>query len=291
MTTEKIPLASKKGDILPTCYVENVVDAPEKVVPLLTEMARQNEDRIEQILCAQKLCLSCNGKDCTQEIPEMVPIVRGFMGHYSMALMECPQKEIKLQKCREAKQFAAAHLPKIFAEKRFRDFKGSPENERALSKAWELVRSPKGSGGLYLHGPSGTGKTFLVSLIGRGLLLQNVPVRFTSCGDFLETLRQSLHGAMKEEFAKVAHSPVLILDDLGAEQPTSWGLEQLFRLLDTRYKENLRTLITSNWTLPALKARWSRTTDATTASRLISRIERLCFVVGMDEAVPEDLFA
>lgn len=271
--------------------IENLVDAPEKSVALTDKMAEKHAAKVEQILAAQKKCLGCDGTNCTQEIDRMVPLVKGFRGHFGLSLMECPEKEARLQKLREEKQFADAHLPKIFAERSFTEFTRSAENETAFRLAVQLVKRPKEQAGLYLHGPSGTGKTFLMSLIGRGLLMQHIPVRFAGSGEFLEDLRQHLHGNMQERFALYAEIPALLLDDLGAEQPTPWGLEQLFRLLDTRYKENRRTLFTSNWSLPALEQRWARAADTVTARRIISRVERLCRVVEIVRDVPQDMYA
>jgi DNA replication protein DnaC len=49
------------------------------------------------------------------------------------------------------------------------------------------------------------------------------------------------------------HSPLLILDDVGAERLTDWGREQLFLLIDHRYNQMLPTIVTTNLTPAELK--------------------------------------
>ena len=40
--------------------------------------------------------------------------------------------------------------------------------------------------------------------------------------------------------------PCLILDDLGQECINSWSVSAIFELIDSRYRQNLMTVITSN---------------------------------------------
>lgn len=59
-----------------------------------------------------------------------------------------------------------------------------------------------------------------------------------------------------------ADGPVLILDDLGAERLTEWGEEQLFLLLDYRYRHQSPTVVITNEPLETLPARiYSRLGD------------------------------
>lgn len=56
--------------------------------------------------------------------------------------------------------------------------------------------------------------------------------------------------------------PVLILDDLGAERCTTWAEEQLFLLLDYRYRLESATVVITNSELADLSSRiYSRLGD------------------------------
>lgn len=72
----------------------------------------------------------------------------------------------------------------------------------------------------------------------------------TSPGLYAETT-----GGMLELRAP-SHSPrLLVFDDLGTENRTSWADEQLYRVLDGRYEAQLPTIVTSNRERDALDER------------------------------------
>jgi DNA replication protein DnaC len=57
-------------------------------------------------------------------------------------------------------------------------------------------------------------------------------------------------------------APVLVLDDLGAERWTEWAEEQLFLLLDYRYRLESPTVVITNEALETLPGRiYSRLGD------------------------------
>ena len=65
-------------------------------------------------------------------------------------------------------------------------------------------------------------------------------------------------------FDTVRSTPFLILDDLGAQSPTTWAQEKLFQLLNHRYNAQLPTVITTNRELEEIEPRIrSRLADAT----------------------------
>jgi DNA replication protein DnaC len=67
-----------------------------------------------------------------------------------------------------------------------------------------------------------------------------------------------------ELFEQVKTVPLLILDDLGAENSTAWAEEKLYQLVVHRHEARLPTIITSAFSLDALEAAKPRL-----ASRLV----------------------
>lgn len=55
-----------------------------------------------------------------------------------------------------------------------------------------------------------------------------------------------------ELFEQLRTTPLLILDDLGAQSRTPWAQEKLFQLLNHRYNAHLATVVTTNQRLEDL---------------------------------------
>jgi DNA replication protein DnaC len=89
---------------------------------------------------------------------------------------------------------------------------------------------------------------------------------FVVVPDLLDTLRSAYNpqnpASFDSMFDQVRNSPLLVLDDLGAQSGTPWADEKLFQLINHRYNACLPTVITTNLTVRDLDARLaSRLTD------------------------------
>ena len=105
--------------------------------------------------------------------------------------------------------------------------------------------------GLVLWGDVGTGKTFFAACIANALVEQNVSVKMTNFSTILNDLfAESDKNKYLDRLNK--HS-LLIIDDLGIERGTEYALEQVYNVIDTRYKSGKPLIVTTNLTLDELK--------------------------------------
>ena len=103
--------------------------------------------------------------------------------------------------------------------------------------------------GLLLFGDVGTGKSFLAGCIANALLEQDVPVLMTNFPTILNRMT-GLFGSDRADFlADLNAYDLLILDDLGAERGTEYALEQVFAVIDARYRSRKPLIVTTNLTL------------------------------------------
>ena len=125
--------------------------------------------------------------------------------------------------------------------------------------------------GLLLFGDVGTGKSFLAGCIANALLEQDVPVLMTNFPTILNRMT-GLFGSDRADFlASLNAYDLLILDDLGAERGTEYALEQVFAVIDARYRSRKPLVVTTNLTLDALKH-----PDDLAHARIYDRILEIC---------------
>lgn len=122
-----------------------------------------------------------------------------------------------------------------------------------------LAYAHEPGGWLVLAGPSGCGKTHLAASVANRCMERGVPALFVTVPDLLDHLRStyapSAHVSYDELFEQVKNSPLLVLDDLGTENTTSWAKEKLFQLLNHRFSDNLPTVVTTSIALRQMEDR------------------------------------
>ena len=106
--------------------------------------------------------------------------------------------------------------------------------------------------GLVLWGDVGTGKTFFAACIANALVEQHVSVKMTNFSTILNDL--FAESDKNKYLDRLNDHNLLIIDDLGIERGTEYALEQVYNVIDTRYKSGKPLIITTNLTLDELKA-------------------------------------
>lgn len=109
----------------------------------------------------------------------------------------------------------------------------------------------KTGSGLIFWGSVGTGKTFLAACIANYLIDRQIPVLMTT---FNKVIDEAFSSTDKAEYYQSFNKyKLLIIDDLGTERKTDYGMEQVFTLIDDRYKSGQPMIITTNLSLKSLK--------------------------------------
>ena len=122
---------------------------------------------------------------------------------------------------------------------------------RAYVENWkEAYRS---NTGLLLFGDVGTGKSFFAGCIANALLDRDVPVLMTNFPTILNRLTGMFSEDRADFIASFDEYDLLIIDDLGVERSTEYAMEQMFFVIDSRYRSRRPMIITTNLKLAELK--------------------------------------
>lgn len=159
----------------------------------------------------------------------------------------------------------------------------------AKDAAVNFVRKyPAQKEGILFMGKCGVGKTHLSVAIIRELIEKGIPCMFYDFRDLLKEIQSSYNPQSQiSEFSvlePVLTIEVLLLDELGAAKVTDWMRDTLTYILNTRYNENLTTIITSNW-LDEKKDNNDEILEERIGERLRSRLSEMCKVyeiIGQD---------
>ncbi len=119
--------------------------------------------------------------------------------------------------------------------------------DAALRAARSFAGNPEGLW-LALGGATGVGKTHLAAAIINERRAQGHTAFFAFVPELLDYLRYTFAPSSSitydELFESVKNTPLLVLDDLGAQSTTPWAQEKLYQLLVYRHNARLPTVIT-----------------------------------------------
>lgn len=182
-----------------------------------------------------------------------------------------------------------ANIPLRFQSSRIKDF---PETVKKSCEDFSMGTSE----GLFIHGEAGTGKTHLAVACMFDRMLNTLPIitleeyykimmprqgHFKPMSDLFLEIRNTFSGDTERESEvinkysddKANKWSFLVLDDLGVEKSSEWVQQTLYTIIDRRYRNMERTIITSNLTLSEISNKIS--------DRIASRISEMCKVINL----------
>lgn len=136
-----------------------------------------------------------------------------------------------------------------------------------LSGGMEEEGAPKGHGILFF-GPTSTGKTFAACEIANQIMKYGYSALYLRASDIADD---------EISMEDITSKHLLILDDLGSERQTSYGQEQVYRVIDARVTNQLPMIVTTNLTQEEI----TKTPDIYHA-RIYDRILEVCTPIKLD---------
>lgn len=180
-----------------------------------------------------------------------------------------------------------ANLSKRFKTRTFENFVQTTDiQKRAYKKAIEYAQNIEshietGTNIIFIgQGCVGTGKTHLACAIANYVLDCGIPVIVLNVISLVNGLKE-FTPTFKKELQSVK---VLLIDDLGKENGTSWLCSEIYGIVNARYENELPTIITTEGNLNDLEDNYKVDVNGKVVNKgcsMVSRLSESCVGVLM----------
>ncbi|USS93827.1 primosomal protein DnaI [Fructilactobacillus ixorae] len=169
----------------------------------------------------------------------------------------------------------------------FEDYEPTPDQEEVIIKILDFIEQYEADSkanyqALYLYGPFGVGKTFLMAAMAHRLSDHGIQTTLVHFPSFAVALKNAIGDhTLQDKVDQVKQTPVLIIDDLGADSMSAWIRDDVLGvILEYRMQHQLATFFTSNFSMDKLATEHLAVTgkdvvDPLKAQRLMERIKFL----------------
>lgn len=246
--------------------------------------------------CKEEYCNCKNCKsilECKNKIDGCVYLPVNHNG-IRFSYKACKYKKNIEEKNKYLKNVYTFNIPSNIKEANIKDIykdkKDRFETQKYLVQFMDDYLNHKSVKGLYLYGNFGCGKTYLISAIFNELAKHNIQSAIVFWPEYLRMLKTLFNdnNEFKNNFDRVKESKLLLIDDLGAENNTAWGRDEILcPILQYRMENNLPTFITSNLDIKNLEQHFSTNNESDIKARRI--IERINQITKYQEMISTNL--
>ncbi|MDX8046678.1 primosomal protein DnaI [Gracilibacillus sp. S3-1-1] len=234
---------------------------------------------------------SQNCADCPH-LEGCINILKGYTPHLeiegksiSLRYEKCKNKAHEEAQLEKESLVRSLHIPKQIKEADLANMdRHSPERIEIMRQIIEFVQDyAKGSfqRGLYIHGPFGTGKSFILGVVANELKKHYIQSDIIYMPEFVREMKASIgNDSLQSKIESFKKVPVLMFDDIGAESISPWFRDEVLgAILQYRMMEELPIFFTSNYNLSQLEMHLSTSNrgdvETIKAGRIIERIKQL----------------
>ena len=254
-----------------------------KTIPAKEDVLINYTSRLEDASAEYCNCKNCSSlKDCKNEIRGYLLTPEVDKEKISFSYVACKYLNEKLKNDEYKENIELFEMSKDMLDANLKDiYKDDSKRTPIIKYFKEFITDydSKDTKGLYLHGSFGSGKTYLISALFNEMARRNVRSIICYYPEFLRSLKASFNTSFDERFNALKKVPLLLLDDIGAENCSNWSRDEILGpILQYRMEEHLPTFFTSNLTLEELEKNLSITTsgvDKVKARRIVERIKQL----------------
>ena len=230
-------------------------------------------------------CKKCKGLEtCQNKVPGYVYTPEKDKNVINFSYVACKKENEKLKKEAYKENIDLFDMPKDVVEASFKNIYKDDKARVPIIKffkefmdSYKEDTKPKG---LYLTGSFGSGKTYLIAALFNEMAKKGVKSVLIYYPEFLSGLKAAFSTSeYGERLSHIKRIPLLLLDDIGAENCSNWSRDEVLGpILQYRMENHLPTFFTSNLTMSELEKSLAITSsgvDKVKARRIIERIKQL----------------
>lgn len=239
---------------------------------------------LKQCFNEKENCKNCKGiENCKNEVVGCFyePII--VDGNLNFSHKTCKYKNKILHDIEYIKDGYFFEVSKEVRNARMKDIYTDDKKRKELIK-WIInfikdYKEGKTCKGLYLSGNFGSGKSYIVSAMINELVKDGYKGALIYYPEFLRNLKSSFGKDFEEKFEFAKKADLLLLDDIGAENISSWSRDEILGpIIQYRMDEKLPTFFTSNLSIEELEVHLSESKDKIDKIKAKRIIERIKFI-------------
>ena len=188
-----------------------------------------------------------------------------FKGEFLGVLLRVPiacqceiemEEELKRQDEARAKQerlkrvLAMSNLGERFKDASFDSWAHDPSTEGCFEAMKQYAEdfNRETETGFCIYGKAGNGKSHLAAALVNRVIERGYTAVFIEVPDLFSQIKATYSGEGSEDsiLRSLSSCNLLVLDDAGAERPSEWVQEKFFQIINSRYKNRLPIVITTN---------------------------------------------
>ncbi len=274
----------KKVDLMKEYKIASSDPVFQKIVSKLKmsdEFLCNYTSMLETSVCEYRNCMECSSlSSCKNRIKGHVYIPVNAEGELQFQYKSCKYYDKYKKNTRFLNNVKYFNTPTSLQEATISKINKNDKNRFDailwVNNFYKEYKENQNIKGLYLYGNFGCGKTYMISALFNDLAREGYESVIIFWPEFL---RQAFYDDFKAKYEVVKNAPLLLIDDIGAENITAWNRDEILcPLLQHRMDENLPTFFTSNLTLEQLEEHLATSkagVESVKAARIVARIKQL----------------
>jgi primosomal protein DnaI len=274
----KVVASNEILDAIDKNYQEALKDANfKKLVDSLKvdeEAKKYNTSKLQDSVLELINCKNCKGLNCCKNRDGYVCCPKVYNNSITFEYIPCKYKKEQIEKennkMTREKELELANLDDV--DKTIKSRLPLMKWVVDFIKKYDTTTKHKG---LYLHGPFGSGKSYIIAAVFNKLKENGVRTEIVYFPTLLRDLKANFD-ELESTMAYLENVDLLLLDDIGAEKVSEWSRDEILgTILQSRMNNYKTTFFTSNYTIDELEDKLSNKTDKVAAARVVERIKVL----------------